>query len=170
MPEDFDTGATLIPGEEEVSVDDRLKAALDQLVPDATDPPKKPYGRGWAFDFNANQFVAHGSSPAQVFGLDELRMWIEKTLNTARLAHVIYSDQYGVEEPFGGIGQQFTPALAGLIASRTKAALMVHDRITDVRDFEFTAGASGSQLFVSFTVVTDDEHLQVSRIPVGRTP
>lgn len=147
---------TLVPADAELTVDERLDAALTGLQPDANpDDTLRPFGRGWAFDHQQGEFVMHGSSPAVVSGLTQLTVWIEKTLRTARFAHVIYTDEYGVDNPWEGIGFPFSSRIGARIAKNVTDALTVHDRITAVQDFQFD-GVGTSQLFVSFSVITDD--------------
>ena len=90
---------------------DRQKALDAALAPvvDLADPPVQPLGRGWALDFTINQFVKNGISPALVYDTDELNVWIEKAMRTARLAYPIYTDDYGMEDPFRLIGQPNEP-------------------------------------------------------------
>jgi hypothetical protein len=168
VADQFDTGFSLIPGDDPLTPDEQLEAALSGLVPDVVEDVQRPYGRGWSFDFATGQFVTSGVSPAAAHGTAQLVCWIEKTLRTARFAHPIYSDNYGTELPFDAIGKQFTPALAGLMASRIEAALLVHDRISAVKDFTFDGGGTSHTLLVNFTVVTDEEELPLSQIPLGR--
>lgn len=166
----FDTGFTLIPADQEITVDELLEAALSGTLPDSTDdPPPKPLGRGWAFDFNTGQFVAHGSSPAAVDGLEQLKTWIAKALQTARFAHPIYSEDFGVEDPWESFGKLVTPAMTGKMVAKATAALMVHDRITQVTDFTFDHDPTSSLLFVSFRVVVDEnQQLDIERLVLGR--
>lgn len=161
----FDTGFSLVPTDGELTVDERLDAALAGLMPDTAPDVQRPLGRGWAFDFETGEFVAHGSSPAIVLGVEQLVVWIEKTLRTARFAHAIYDDEYGTEYPFDAVGQQFTPALAGNLRRSIEESLRVHDRIEDITEFTFTG--EGHTLYVNFRVVTDQEEIEITQIPLG---
>lgn len=165
----FDTGFSLIPGDDELTADQRLEATLKGLVPSQQPDVPRPLGRGWAFDWATGQFVSHGNAPAAVSGVQQVRMWVEKTLRTARLAHLIYSDEYGTDDPFSEVGKQFTPALAGMVARRVSEALLVHDRITAVKDFEFQGGPSEALLVVEFTVVLDQEEIAFSHTVGARS-
>lgn len=164
----------LLPPDDTITVADDLEAAAQAAQiegregPGAEEDSKQPFGRGWAFDFSTGQFRHAGSAPAGVRGLDQLRMWIEKTLRTARLAHPMYSDNYGVDQPYEAIGQVFSPAMAGRYAKAIEEALMVHDRISAITDMEFTGGLGSEVLEVSFTVVTDEDQIDVASVPVGR--
>lgn len=146
---------TLLPADgPDVTPDDELAAALDALAVDTGDAPK-PLGRGWAFDFSAGDFVFHGQGPARVDGTDELRVWCEKALRTARLAHAVYSDDFG-SDVVELIGAQPTPELIGEYQQAIEDALLVHDRVSAVQDFAFTTSPDTDYVLGSFTVVTDE--------------
>lgn len=126
----------------------------DQLDTQIFDP--YPYGKSWAWDFSARRFVKFGPNPAQTNDLDTLKSWIQKTMITGKGAHVIYTDDYGVENPDSLIGFASDPVAQNQWAINIKEALMRHDRITDVTDFKFHTEDGGESLFVDFSVTTDD--------------
>ncbi|MET0604182.1 MAG: DUF2634 domain-containing protein [Baekduia sp.] len=161
----FDTGYTLVPADDVLTADQQLGAALSGLVPTANPDVPRPLGRGWAMDSETGELVMRGNAPAEVSGVDQLMVWMEKTLRTARLAHPIYSDSYGADNPFGEVGFQFTPGLAGILIKRITDALLVHDRITAVKDFIFNGAPDDEVLLVNFTVVLDEE----TEIPFSHT-
>lgn len=139
-----------------ISADAQLAAALSASPPTpATADPPVPFGRGWAFDFLNSRFIRYGSSPAIASGLDNLRMWIEKTLRTKRFAHPIYSNQYGMQLPREIIEARFDGELTAEYAQAITEALLVHDRIQKVRDFAFNFDDADGILAVRFTVVLD---------------
>jgi hypothetical protein len=164
---------TLIPADEGLSVDERLEAALAGVVPDDDPDVVRPLGRGWVLDRETGELVAHGTSPARVYGLDNLQAWIEKTLITARFAHPIYSDEYGVDEPWQDFGTNITPQLQARIEDKTRAALTVHDRISEVDSFAFEVVEGTGILLVSFRVQVDGDEgdepmsLELAEIPLG---
>lgn len=162
MADPFDIGFSLIPGDNVLTPDEQLAAAVQGLADDTGAAVQQPFGRGWAFDFEAGEFVLGGTSPRGVSGIDQLTVWIEKALRTYRSAHPIYSDDFGMEEPFAPIGHQLDAALIGSWAQHAAEALKVHDRITDVTGFSFTADPLSNTLSASFTVVTDEEDFSVS--------
>jgi hypothetical protein len=156
-----------------VSPDLALDAALAPSVDFAQDEPQ-PLGQGWAFDFEANQFVKNGISPQQVFDVDNLRYWIEKALRTARYAYPIYSDSYGIVEPYAPIGFPVGPTTYGDYQQMVIDALTVHDRIAAVSDFSFSRLPSDDALYASFTVILDDASgtlsqstLEFTALPLG---
>jgi hypothetical protein len=169
-PADF--GFDLLPPDPGVlNADLALEAALAPVVVIGI-PEPPPIGRGWAFDFLAGEFLLNGSAPAEVSGLDQLRMWIEKTLRTARFAHPIYSESYGMEEPDQLIGEVYEGELAGAYQEAIVDALTVHDRIAAVDGFYFEHDPSDEALFVTFTVTLDsddEDTIQVSSLPLSQT-
>lgn len=159
MAEDFDVGFELLPSDTgEVSSEALLAAALAATPITPPADTKLPLGRGWEFDFEAGQFVRFGTSPVSVTGLANLRQWIEKTLRTARIAHPIYSDQYGMDY-LELIGNRLTSGGIALYAQAITEALKVHDRISDVTDFTFSYLPEEGVLLADFTVVTDSGDL-----------
>lgn len=159
----------LLPQDAPLGLDDELADALGETTTDVADPEEDlpPIGRGWAFDFEKGQFIRHGKGPMVVRDLDNLRMWVEKTLRTAQGAHPIYTDGYGVEDPSEGIGAPFGAETVGRRTEQIKGALTVHDRITDVTDFKFTGSVASDELLVTFRVVADDEELVFNALSLG---
>jgi hypothetical protein len=166
-------GYNLIPPDPGlINPDLQLDAALAPVVDADPDAPI-PFGKSWRFDFVAGQFVKDGTAPQQTYELDSLIMWIEKTARTARYAHPIYSDQYGVEEPYELIGQQVSEALLTAYEDGLTEALLVHDRIVAVEGFGFSQDPFDEVLYASFTVVVDaapplqTQPLEFSNIPIA---
>lgn len=167
-PTGFDTGADLLPADgPDILPDDELAAALGNLRIAASNTVVS-IGRGWAFDYQVGEFIMRGQSPAEVSDVGQLRMWIEKTVRTARFAHPIYSDAYGMDL-VELVGNQVTPDRIGQYATALTDALTVHDRISGVTDFKFTADPSSDLLLVGFTVVVDegDDTITVEAVPLG---
>jgi hypothetical protein len=151
-------GFTLLPPDPGIiSPDLALEAALAPVV-DLQPPPVAPLGRGWAFDFTINEFLLHGSAPAEVYDTDNLRMWIEKTLRTARYTYPIFSEDYGMADPFAMIGQPFSADLIGDYEEQVLQALLVHDRIVSVENFSYQQ--ADDALYVQFSVVLDGNPVQ----------
>lgn len=164
----YDTGYSLVPGDDTTTPDERLQAAVTAIANPDPDVPA-PYGRGWAFDFARNDFAMQGQAPAGISGVEQLVVWAEKALRTHRSTHPIYSDDFGHEDPFEPIGRQVDSGLLGAWAQRTKDALKVHDRVTDVTDFTFDSDPLSTTISVSFSVVTDDEEITRVTTAVGGT-
>lgn len=155
-----------------INPDLALDAALAPVEDIETDTPA-PFGRSWRFDFQAGQFIRDGTVPLVVYDVDTLIMWIEKTLRTAQLAHPIYADEYGMEDPDALIGQ----VLAGeedmtAFEDSITAALTYHDRIISVENFSFNQDPFEESLYASFTVMVDaapplqPQPLEFSDVPV----
>lgn len=165
-PDDF-TPLELLPSDTGLTPDEELQAALGQLTVADEDTTPLPFGRGWAFDFDRGQFMRHGAAPAVTHDLETLRTWIEKSLRTARGAHPLYSDDFGVDDPHFNIGSPFSPETVGLLTTSISDALLAHDRIEEVTDITFTGGPDVDVLFVAFTVMVDDEQLTFDNLPLG---
>lgn len=165
-----DLGFDLLPPDPGlISPDLALEAALAPVV-DLGTPADAPLGKGWSFDFLTGQFIRHGSSPAEVYDLDNLRVWIEKTLRTARFAHPIYGDQYGIIEPYALIGQPYSSELIGAYQEAVVEALTAHDRIAAVDSFYFQHDPMDDALLASFQVTLDGESqdvIEVNSLPLG---
>lgn len=135
---------SVLPSEDPVlSPEENLRLAATEAVVDTLEIAPLPdeetgstIGRGWAFDFSTGQFKRHGDSPAVLKDEDQIKAWIEKTMYTARFAHPIYSDDYGVEGLNDLIARE-EPGVAATLADSISEALLVHDRIETVTDFYF---------------------------------
>lgn len=175
-----DSEVELLPATDELGVDDDLTLAeglidpaqLDALDPEADDEGEPtPFGRGWAFDFDTGQFRRGGGGPLGVSGYDQLVMWVQKTMRTARSTHAIYTDNFGVDNPFDLIGKPFTSSGAGRYTEALRDALLAHDRISAVEDVTFDGSPDSSVVYVSLTIVTDEEEsLEIEGLPLGGAP
>lgn len=163
-PDAFDLGFELLPVDDEVIDADTdldaaersaLEAALERL--DAPDElPPVPFGRTWSFDFVRGRFNRRGSAPAEVRGLGAVEQWCLMAAHTARYAHGVFSDEFGMERPDSVIGQVDVRDEAEDYGERLREALLVHDRITDVDRYSATYDPEeGVLLIEGFRVVTD---------------
>ncbi|WP_025720192.1 DUF2634 domain-containing protein [Paenibacillus sp. 1-18] len=102
--------------------------------------PTKTY----ALDFT------NGRARGIVDGLEAMRQVVYKILQTLRYENLIYSDDYGAEiDRLQGQSRLFVQTeLKRLV----REALLADDRITDVRDFQFTF--NGSDVLAEFEVIT----------------
>lgn len=162
-PQDFEAPTLLPVQAEPLTPDDALARfeegvdrtlSADDLVVVEEDPP--PLGRSWAYDFHKRQFlggpVSHG--PLTIRGISTLEQWIEKCLITARGAHPIYSDNFGIDLPadlFGGTTVLFP---RDLFIDRVRDALTRHPRITNVDGFAINVDPDEEFVAASFTVHT----------------
>lgn len=112
------------------------------------------YGRELDFNFSTGQFVMIDGAPRVLEGPDALRIWITKTLLTARYRFPIYSFNYGCELE-DMIGYDIPRVvLESEIPRVIREALIIDNRIEDVREFIIERG--DDWLRVEFTVITFD--------------
>lgn len=112
------------------------------------------YGRELDFNFTTGQFILEDGAPRVVEGPDALRIWITKTLLTARYRFPIYSFNYGCEME-DVIGYDIPRAVLEAEIPRVITEALIHDaRINDVR--EFSIERESDHLIVEFTVITFD--------------
>lgn len=120
--------------------------------------PPHPPGRSWAYDFVRRRFVSapqqHG--PLETHGIETLKQWIEKCLLTARGAHPIYSEDYGIELPNDLVGVSADTFPDAIYESRISEGLLAHERITSIEDFAAVYDPMEEFVLVSFTCVLDD--------------
>lgn len=70
----------------------------------------------------------------RVDGLDAVKQFVSKTLNTERFAYVIYDDQYGIEfEPLLGQSPDY---VSSVLEYRITDALTADDRFIGLRNFQ----------------------------------
>jgi len=131
-------------------------------VPTTVTAGKKPvtYGKELAFDFATGEFIMKDGAPKVVEGIEALKVWIEKTIRTARYRFPIYTFSYGCElKDIIGLDIP-SPVLESEVTRVIREALIYDVRIKDVRDFIFERG--GDWLKVEFTVIdfTDNSFRQ----------
>jgi hypothetical protein len=112
------------------------------------------YGKETAFDFETGDFILQDGKPKVVEGVEALRIWIEKTIRTARFRFPIYSFDYGCElEDIIGLDLP-TPVLESEIRRAIREALIYDERISLVDNFKISR--DGSKLNIEFDVGTYD--------------
>lgn len=153
----------LLEIEDEPFGEDEELDALDN--PEADDlvimeEPDTDPGRSWSFAYESGRYrFSPARGPIETHGEFTLREWIEKCLRTPRGRYPIYSDDYGMENPERGIGEQGEEAFENL-EGRISDALTYHPRISEIADFEFELQETvDAELIavVSFTVILDDD-------------
>lgn len=166
---EFDS-VELIPDDSRISsADDELNTVEslldfdpdvdDDALPDTPDP----YGKSWLFDFSTGQFQRVGSSPAETHGLDSLRQWVLLAMSVEQGAHEIFEEDFGIEDLNGMIGLPYNPALAAQYQRHVTEALLIHDRIVDVSDFDFQFNELEEYLECKFVIQTDqDEYIPIA--------
>lgn len=175
-----DLGFELVPPNDDVlSPEDDLNAAAASALDDPTVPvvvdgdAPEPFGVSWLFDWSTGRFLRHGQSPARVSGTDALIQWCMMALNSARYAHPVFSDEFGIEKPLDGLGS--AGALAEEFASdwgrKTREALLVHDRIVDVSVTPKYDPVEGVVVVDDLVVVTDEDvELPFPDLRIALTP
>lgn len=97
-----------------------------------------PLCREAAWDFDRGVPVFSGGKPLVVAGKEAVRVWIWKTLMTARFHHSVYTWDYG-NEVESLIGKPFTPAVKQSEAVRyVREALLINPYIRAVRQVDVT--------------------------------
>jgi phage baseplate assembly protein W len=124
----------------------------------ATSPVE--YGSEINFDFENEVFVLKDGEPEILYGIDALKMWIEKAIRTARYRWPVYSWSYGseIEDLIGkSLGNSVTQAE---IKRYISEALIYDNRISIVQGFTFNQ--TGGEVTVTFEVTTfADDALEV---------
>lgn len=117
-----------------------------------------PIGYTWLFDYEAGRHVMRGQAPVRATGIDNIKTWALGVTRTARWAHGVFSDAFGMEEPDAMVGLANPRPALRAYEDALRRALLVHDRITDLVDFEADWDpASGIVTISNFTVTLDDE-------------
>jgi hypothetical protein len=167
-----------LPEEEEPVAPEEALAEMEQALLDEpaeadliVGAPPPPLGRSWAFDWQLRNF-ARGQGhrgPQPTRGEATLQQWIIKALRTARGAHPVAPETYGVpqasiEGMVGGPVGVVPPDLE----QRVTDALLEHPRITEVRDFAYEHDPSGDWLRVGFSFELDggEDELAVEGLEV----
>lgn len=175
---DAEAGFELVPPEdEEFTPEEDLDAAEaaaleDPFVVDEVGDAAVPYGRSWAFDFQARRMIRRGGSPAEVRGEAALHVWMLTCIHTQVGAHPILPDDFGVERPRYPVGEVDAREAVTDWEVKLREALTVHDRISDVTDFEATYDPAEGVLYIQdFAVVTDEgDRLRFGPLTLATVP
>lgn len=159
----IDDNFSLLPADD-AAIDENQDLALAAASvlddPDSLPTPQDPddpYGMTWQFDFEREQFIRRGSRPAEVNGISALYVWIETCLHTARGAFDAVADDAGMVDPDDPIGLVNPMERAADYELRMREALLEHDRIAEVGEFQSTYDPASGDFIVKFTVQTDDD-------------
>lgn len=108
------------------------------------------YPRSLRFDFAAGDFILDGTGRLlEVDGYGAWVQWCEKAVCTERLAHIIYSPNFGAEIEKSR-KQPNRQTIQSALEREITESLLVDPRTESVRAFTFSW--SGDNLHVSFTV------------------
>lgn len=160
---------TLSPADELAASAAGAVAEAGEITPEA-DPAPAPFGRTWVFDFETGRFVRSGTSPLPTTGFGALEQWILMAVHTARFAHSVFSDDFGMEEPEKGIGELRSGEMIADYEQRLREAVLVHDRVTALENFTASYNPIEGVLTITyFEVVTDEgEVIPMTDITLGR--
>lgn len=156
-----DPAFSLVPIEDEVGAEEDLDAAAESALEnvygatEAKDPPI-PFGNTWAFDHQLGRFIRSAGSPAQVSGAAALIEYIQTSMRTAAGVHPIFPPDFGIERPEDFLGSADPTEALSDFEDRLRTALLAHDRIEDVRNFEAEIDlAQGSITVTNLIIITD---------------
>lgn len=157
-----DPQINLLPDDRQLSPDQALDAAvagalaIPQGVQPVPDPPQLPLGRTWQFDFEEGRFIRAGTSPAETVELGAVAQWCLMAIHSARFAHPVFSDEFGMENPDSPLGEFAVGEILADWQRHLTEALLVHDRIVAVENMDLVWDPTvGVLLIRSFDVVTD---------------
>lgn len=111
-----------------------------------------PTPKEYAWDFENNDFILKDGRFVVVEGLEAIKIWIYKTLQTPRFRYAIYSDDYG-HDLEDLIGSDFSKsAIESEVKRMIYEALMVNPYIEGIENIEVTF--DGDILGISCIVIT----------------
>lgn len=160
MPEfDFQ----LLPADDSLAIgaDDELDAAAasaveppvpEELPEDPVDPP----GRSWFFDFSEFRMVRRGRRPVETHGIETLKQRCLMALHSARFAHDVFTDQFGMEQPNDLIGEVAIEEDIADWQARAVDALLALRGVSAVDELTGRFDRDQAALLVSFRLTSDD--------------
>lgn len=111
-----------------------------------------PIAREYAWDFDKNDFILLNGRPLIVEGVDAVKVWVYKVLQSERSKYLAYTEDYGQEYNIL-IGTSFNRDVVNAEAERlTKEALLIHPDITGITNFSVVLNENA--LHIAFTVDT----------------
>jgi hypothetical protein len=105
----------------------------------------------------AGSFARAARQPKRA-ACSRLEQWLLMMLHTARYAHPVFSDAFGVEDPSLGIGETRVAEMLDDWETQIREGALVHDRVAEVTEFEAAYDPTqGVLTIINFSVVTDDD-------------
>lgn len=160
---------TLLPAEDpQTTPDDQVAAAVAGALAQPSsqtpvaDPAPQPFGRSWQFDFEQGQFIHAGDAPADTTGFGALEQWLVMAAKSARYAHAVFSDEFGMENPDSTMGYFAEGEILVDWQQAMVEAWMVHDRVTSVENFDLTWDPTDGVLTINNVDIVTDEDQTVS--------
>lgn len=144
--------------EDDFTADEELAAVVDPDDADTSDDVEtRPFGRSWLVNPDTGLVVTYNGLPIEVQGKDAGRMWCLIAIKTQRFMHAIAPEDYGMEQPTRPLGYVYSAERNEEYARDIRDALLQHDRIVDVRDFQFRGDLDSTVLEMDCTVIWDDD-------------
>lgn len=166
MAETFDADFELLPAstlnvtaEEQLAVSEAL---IDTDEVEEIEDPPEPYGRSLAFDHEARKFPLIGGQPNWTEGIETLIQWIKNMMWTSRMAHTIFSDDFGMDDPWALVGAPAQAALWQAYKTDLNDALLVHDRIAEVNSIQMDVDPEEPDLVIVTIEITTDEAEEIT--------
>jgi hypothetical protein len=152
------TDEPLSPAEQLARIEQSLEtfpSEVDLVVAPAV---PAPIGRSWSFDWQLRRFDRGASrGPLTTRGQESLKEWIAKCLQTARGAHPVHPEGYGLDGGLEGIVGAPVGTVIADFEQKVEDALLFHPRISAVEDFAYEWDADDDFLAVTLTVVLDGD-------------
>lgn len=125
-----------------------------------------PVFREYAYDFENNCLKIDSEGNTIIVEENEaLKIWIYKTLMTARYRYVTYTDDYGSElDDLTGVGLSFD-IITSEIQRMITEALIYSPYITAIKDFYFEKLSAGIK--VKFIVSSIYDDLEIEQVMEG---
>jgi hypothetical protein len=157
-------GFALLPADDEGLSPAQARAAAvagalaepEDVVPQAEDAPV-PLGRTWVFDFAEGRFVYSGGAPAPTSGAGAVQQWVLMAMHSARLAHKVFSDNFGMEDVDRPIGELTDAEIVADYEQHLREAVLVHERVTALDKFTASIDRVGGVLNVEYLEIVTDE-------------
>lgn len=113
----------------------------------------EPIGKSFAYDFSKGDFIYKDGKLIELFGIDSLKMWIEKVIRTERDRFGVYEDlEYGTSIE-SLIGSTLPRAyIEAEIEREVTESLLLSPYIERLQDWQYER--DGKWLRVSFTVIS----------------
>jgi hypothetical protein len=152
----------LVPADDEdITADDELAAAAASAlaagdpVPDEPEDVE-PLGRSWLFDFQTRRMVRVGGSPAEVRGMDALKMRCLMALHVERFAHPVFSEDFGFDRLDDIVGMGNVEEAMADYEERFVEALEAVEGVASVQGVELDYDPTTGELHVgNWTIISD---------------
>lgn len=129
-----------------------LNSVINTVIGNTAQAATLPMFKEYAWDYDNNDFLLNDGKTQIIEGLEALKVWIWKALQTPRYRYLAYTWNYG-QELENLIGQELSPSVVQSEAKRyLEEALTINPYITGITDASFTQ--EGSKFNANFTVKT----------------